>query len=353
MPKLRPFTQALLEDIENRIDPDTEEDFRRQWDDFLHHRFTGEIFTPLRRKQSVSSLPRPVIHINDTLEDPETMLCSQLLNVSEALASRDRNLSVRANYGTGILPTVFGAELFLMPQEAETQPATRSLKGEDAIEKLLDRGMPPLTAGLGRRVMETGEFFREVFAGYPKIQRYVEIYHPDLQGPLDVCDLLWGQELFYAVYDDPDTVLALMQLITDTYLAFIAKWQTIVPPRGDICCHWDNLMHRGQLVVRDDTAMNFSPECYKTFVRPFDAQLIGRYGGVIHFCGRGDHYIHLLKEIPNLCGVNLSQPHLNNRETIYRSTVDCGIQLLAFHRETALRDVSRPGGFHSNLHTLF
>lgn len=105
-------------------------------------------------------------------------------------------------------------------------------------------------------------------------------------------------------------------------------------------------------MVRDDSAMNFSPACYKTFVRPFDGKLMERFGGVIHFCGRGDHYIHLLKEIPNVYAVNLSQPTLNDMETIYRNTVDCGIQLLAFDRATALRDVSRPGGFHSNMHAI-
>lgn len=109
-------------------------------------------------------------------------------------------------------------------------------------------------------------------------------------------------------------------------------------------------MHRGQIVLRNDSAMNLSPEFYDTFARAFDSQLMERYGGVIHFCGRGDHYIHLLKTIPNIYGVNMSQPHLNDMATIYQNTVDCGIQLLAFDRAAALRDLSRPGAFHSNLH---
>lgn len=183
-----------------------------------------------------------------------------------------------------------------------------------------------------------------------KIEKYVEIYHPDLQGPLDICELMWGEDLFYAMYDEPELVAAVMQLITDTYMRFMERWQALVPPRDDICCHWDNVMHRGQIVLRNDSAMNLSPEFYDTFARAFDSQLMERYGGVIHFCGRGDHYIHLLKTIPNIYGVNMSQPHLNDMATIYQNTVDCGIQLLAFDRAAALRDLSRPGAFHSNLH---
>ena len=176
------------------------------------------------------------------------------------------------------------------------------------------------------------------------------VYHPDLQGPLDICELMWGEDLFYAMYDEPELVAAVMQLITDTYMRFMERWQALVPPRDDICCHWDNVMHRGQIVLRNDSAMNLSPEFYDTFARAFDSQLMERYGGVIHFCGRGDHYIHLLKTIPNIYGVNMSQPHLNDMATIYQNTVDCGIQLLAFDRAAALRDLSRPGAFHSNLH---
>ena len=347
---LKPQTRALLDELETRIDPETEDDFRGQWRAFLHHRFTGEIFSPKRRQKSLSALPRPRLCINDTLDDPEAMLCAQLLNVSDALASDNQNLSVRANYGTGILSSVFGAELFILPDNCNTLPTTRPLAGTYAVKGLLERGRPSLTQGLGGRVFAVGEFFREVFSHYPKIEQYVEIYHPDLQGPLDICELMWGEELFYAMYDEPELVSGLMQLITDTYLHFMERWQALVPPRDDICCHWDNLMHRGQIVLRNDSAMNLSPEFYNTFARAFDAQLMKRYGGVIHFCGRGDHYIHLLKDIPNVYGVNMSQPHLNDMEKIYQNTVDCGIQLLAFDRAAALRDVSRPGAFHSNLH---
>ena len=54
--KLSKETVALLEDIERRIDPETEEDFIRQWDDFQYGRFQGDIFCPERRKQTPSAL---------------------------------------------------------------------------------------------------------------------------------------------------------------------------------------------------------------------------------------------------------------------------------------------------------
>ena len=39
-------TIALLEDIERRLDPETETDFENQWRDFLFDCFDGELFAP-------------------------------------------------------------------------------------------------------------------------------------------------------------------------------------------------------------------------------------------------------------------------------------------------------------------
>ena len=84
------------------------------------------------------------------------------------------------------------------------------------IEELIEKGIPDLNNGFGRKVFEFGEFCSEIFAKYPKIKEYVVPFHPDLQGPLDICELLWGGEMFYAMYDDPDIVHSAMSLITDT-----------------------------------------------------------------------------------------------------------------------------------------
>lgn len=57
MIELKPQTLALLDEIESRIDPEIEDDFRRQWSDFLHHRFTGDIFSPSAAKKALRLCP--------------------------------------------------------------------------------------------------------------------------------------------------------------------------------------------------------------------------------------------------------------------------------------------------------
>ncbi|MCQ2399255.1 MAG: uroporphyrinogen decarboxylase family protein, partial [Clostridia bacterium] len=117
---------------------------------------------------------------------------------------------------------------------------------------------------------------------------------------------------------------------TDTYKAFLDKWFTIIPRREGYNAHWD-LLHKGTVVLRDDSAMNLSPDLYKEFAMPYDAELLRYYdGGVVHFCGRGDHYISLLASVDKLYGINMSQPHLNDMEKIFDATVDKGVFIYGF-----------------------
>lgn len=121
---------------------------------------------------------------------------------------------------------------------------------------------------------------------------YAAAYHPDLQGLLGICELLWGEELLCAMYD--------------------------------------------------------KPELYEEFAVPCDRILLERYGGgIMHFCGRGDHYITRLCSQPLLTGVNMSLPHLNDMEIIYRNTVDRGIPPVGFPPDRAYADAAR--GFHGRM----
>ena len=69
MLSLRPETIALLNDIESRIDPETEEDLAAQWKAFLYGESKEDIFHPRRKKTSPSGMPIPNININDALAE--------------------------------------------------------------------------------------------------------------------------------------------------------------------------------------------------------------------------------------------------------------------------------------------
>ena len=144
--------------------------------------------------------------------------------------------------------------------------------------------------------------------------------------------------MFLAFYDDTPLLTDFLQRATDHYVTFLRAWCDLVEPNLAYSTHW-GLRLKGYPMIRNDSLMNLSPDCYTEFIRRHDARIIGEFGGrgAIHFCGRGDHFIEAMSQIEGLTAINLSQPHLNDMETIYAHTVDKGIKLIGFGREHAER----------------
>ncbi|MHB0998968.1 MAG: hypothetical protein ACYC27_06950 [Armatimonadota bacterium] len=336
-----PDIDAYLNDLEERIDPLIEDKILDEWIGFSENRFDGDIFSPRRMHACPSKTVWPAVSVNTALDDFDAMVLQQYGTCSQVIS--DGNgciMNVRCNYGSSILPAIFGAELFIMEDALNTLPTSRPLPGGiNAIKRLLDNGMPDLRKSIGGRVFEMGEQFAEIGRRYPKIGRYVNIYHPDTQGPIDIAEVLIGSELFYILYDYPELVGNLLDLVTQTYIEYMREWYRLVPPEGEYSAHW-SMLHKGRVMLRDDSAMNLSPEMYGEFIRPYDQRIFDEFGGgSIHFCGRGDHYIERMSGMTGLHAIAMSQPDLNDMEMIYRSTVDKGIKLIGFsksHAETAL-----------------
>jgi len=344
--------EPYLEDLDARLDPDVEDALWAQWVRFADGQFTGEVFSPRRLAAPPPGLDWPAVSVNQTLDDVDAMALQQLKTCSDDLAAGCGALAaVRCNYGTGILPSLFGAELFVMPDGTDTLPTTRPLAGgAAAVEAVLDAGVPDVRAGLGGKVLEMAERFQAIGRRYPNIGRCVHLYHPDVQGPLDVCEMLWGSGVFLALVDRADLVHALLDFVTETYIAFMNAWEGLVPPAAGHAVHW-HMMHRGRIMIRDDSAMNISPDMVDEFARPYDQKLLETFGGgAVHFCGRGDHYIASYAGLSGLNAIAMSQPELNDMETIYRNTVDRGVALLGLSREAADATLAAGRDLHGLVH---
>ncbi|HNS21179.1 MAG TPA: hypothetical protein PKH24_11810 [Sedimentisphaerales bacterium] len=359
---------SLLEDLERRIDPRVEEALLDRWKAFADGEVTDEVFSPTRPRPAPPAVEWPHVLVNDALDDPDAMVVQQLEQCSKALAEGSGALlAVRCNYGTAILPSLFGAEIFLMDREIDTLPACRPLEGgADAIQRLLDRGVPDLDAGQGEAVFRTGEYFEQLLREYPGLSRYVHVYHPDLQGPMNACEMLWGGSLYVDFYDKPDLVKDFLDLLTGTYIRFLRRWDGIVARTGartvapegressaerrEYAVHW-SMLHRGRIMVRNDASTNLSPAMYEEFAMPFDQRLLDELGGgAIHFCGRGDHLISRIAGLSGVHAVNVTQPALNDMETIFRHTIDRGVSLIGLEKDAAQQALARGRQLHGRVH---
>ncbi len=348
------MVEQYLEDLERRLDVAVEEELEAEWRTFLGGCFPEPCFRPRRRSAAPARIEWPVILINQALKDPELMLLRELAAASAVIAKGDGQiLNIRCNYGTTILPSLFGVEIFYLEDQHDTLPASHPLSGGiDGIRTLLEAGVPDFNRGWGARVFETAAYYREKLDPYPKLREYLRIYHPDLQGPLDLAEMIWGSGIFIEFYDHPELIKAFLALLTETYRRFMHRWDEQFPPVNDrFCSHW-GWGHTGRIVLREDSAMNLSAEMYREFALPFDRQLLEEFGGgVVHFCGRGDHYIADLAAVPEVTGIQLSQPEYNDMETIFRNTVDRGIPLLALPFSTGAEPALAAGrDLHGRVH---
>jgi hypothetical protein len=355
-----------LADLERRIDPDEEARIHGAWIDFLEGRLEGRLapgepFVPPARVPNPPKERWPRIHINDALADIDTMVLHQLSLVSDVLASGGSSiLNVRTNYGVSIMTSQLGCEVVTMARKQGNLPTTKPLGGfgplpagrerVDEIRAALDRGVPDLRAGQGGDVFDCGERFAELLSGSETLDRWILLYHPDAQGPVDNAELAWGSDIFLAFYDDPELVHRFLDLMVDHYLAFLGAWFAAHPPRGPYSAHWGNLM-KGQVMLRDDSLMNLSPAIYDEFIRDRETRCIRELGGgAIHYCGRGSHVIDRFRAMEGLHAVNLSQPHLNEMDVVFRETVDHGLNLLSLDAAAAARAASAGTNLRGRVH---
>lgn len=346
--------KAFLDDLEARINEQEEQDLYGLWKEFYDGKTNGDIFVAERKNKYPARIAWPAICINAAIKNAgfEKMLGRELKMASDALEKGAGNfLCIRSNYGTGILPSVFGADIFYLDDGADTLPTSMPLDGKDKIKAIIDDGIPRKAASMMQKTFACAEYYLDAIKLYPKIRKHVHYYHPDFQGPMDVVEMLWGSALFLDICDSPGLVKQLLSVVTDTYIHFMKQWNKILPSfEKEHSFHWGMLI-KGQVALRNDSAMNFSPEMYEEFIRPYDQKIFNDLGGgIIHFCGRGSHYIPRMSQMKNLYAINLSQPHLNDMETIYANTIEKNIRIIGFDYDAARQAQKRGRRFNGKIH---
>ncbi len=318
--------ERYIEDIENRLNDEEEQRLLDGWECWCKRENKEGFEAALCRSKSGSRLEWPDVNINDTIGNDDLAIYRELKGVHGKLCAGSPYIHrIRGNFGVGNVASAFGAKPFIMPYAANTLPNVLAL-GEEKLLAWLEKPLPAVTAGTLGDAFRISERYVELRKRYPKFAKYVRIEQPDLQGPMDNLELLYGSDLFYLFYDEPETVHALLNMVTDFLCNVMDRWLELLPEnRG----HANYFRHidAGSMAVRDDSAMNLSPDFYSEFVAPYDGRLLKRYGGIVHFCGRGDHYIDRLSQLEGLKGINMSQPHLNDMEKIFTHTIDRGIHL--------------------------
>ena len=254
-----------------------------------------------------------------TTVDLAKMLYNELEGCITCIELKDDSVPmIRANYGVGTLPSFFGLNSRIVN---DNLPWVDHLNDIDKVKSLINKGVPDLNTGFGQKIIETYEFYNQILSDYPKCKETIMMYHADLQGPFDVAHLIMGNELYYAIYDEPDLVKELISLVTETYILYSKRMKKYNNDEWKDCVgHWGTL-YKGKTLVRNDSTVNLSQEAYIEFVKPYDEKILDEIGGgSIHFCGRADQWILKMVETKKLGSMNFG----------YMSNLEFGQKYLEF-----------------------
>jgi hypothetical protein len=254
----------------------------------------------------------------EAFDSPVAMLQDMLLErVVPGLILRDDNpLAVRDNHGTVLVASALTGR---WRRYGDDYPWIEPLGTVDRVREIASgSGIDP-GAGLLPQVIATLQWYQDALGRHPACREAVQISLPDLQGPMDTAEQLWGSGIHLAFYDDPDLVERLLGRIVDATLAAWAIYRPYALNRLEPLAHAQHgYQVPGRLLVRNDSSILLSAKTYARSVRPHDEALLARAeGGSIHFCGNGQHLVGEMLAIPDLRGLDFGQPGQMDVEAIY------------------------------------
>ena len=315
----------LLELIEQHIDLEhsqgVDERYRRSLAyeevDYPPLVFQSELGKPWKLPKPWDTFER--YNYRQAFEDPAAMMQNMLLDrvVPGLILKDDSPLAIRNDHGTIQIASILGGA---WEMHENNYPWVKSLGSSEAIRALVEEDRDiDFSCGVQPQSMRTLEFYNEKLSGYPKCKEAIQISLPDLQGPVDTADILWGTEIFLMILQEPQLVTAIMDKIVRTMLAVADHYRKLTYDRLYPVAntqHGYNIP--GRLLIRNDSAIMVSPDTYHQVIAPQDARLLKEVGGgSIHFCGNGQHLVEPMLEIPDLRGLDFGQAGMINVKKIY------------------------------------
>jgi len=256
----------------------------------------------------------------EVFEDPEKMLFNQLVCAFDASmvchpdVGDDLPFSIRGNFGTTIIASLFGATI---EQVGDDPPWVLPYPRTDGYQAVLDIDPLDFTQGWCPRVVRTYECFHDLLAGYPKLRQVVAITLPDLQGPFDNAELLRGGDIFLDLYDQADLLDSVLKCLAQAQIGFAKRLQPLIRESAGYS-HQHAVKIAGNILIRNDSTIMMSADMYRDLVAPHDSFVLRESGGGgIHSCGNIGHIADSYFDLPGMAGLDLGQPEMNDLDLLY------------------------------------
>jgi len=233
------------------------------------------------------------------LTDPLTMLRSDLdLLRSHIEIGDDQVLTVRVQFGSGLVPAAFGCRMVTgngMP--AAGRPILTCSEDMYRLKK------PALDAGWFGKLDEWTEIWKE------NLPPGIHIQHPDIQSAFNSAHLIRGSDIFLDLHDHPEAVDALLDIVTDFMIEIIRHIKARISDDKNWFFDW-GAMWKGAARISNCSMQMISPELYRRHVLPRDVRFFEAVGGGrMHYCGTSGDVIDKFLRVPLITGLDVDHEH--------------------------------------------
>ncbi|MCX7917365.1 MAG: hypothetical protein N2589_04485 [bacterium] len=254
----------------------------------------------------------PEFNMKESFYEPEKMLYMQLKGVINYVSEySDACPSIRFNFGTGFIPSIFGLESEIFEDKMPwlkkhlSKEEIKKFKFDD-FEKIEDMGL----------MVKTKEYF-QIYKKY--LPEEVKIYLPDTQGPFDISHLIRGDEIFTDIYDDFEFFNYILEISTFVYIKVTEKLKSILNEPLNKSFHSNfYYIDKGGIRICEDSTTLLSPKHIENILTYTQKCLKYFGGGWIHFCGKAEVLFNIVCDIPEVCGINLGNPEKYDFKCIFR-----------------------------------
>jgi hypothetical protein len=254
----------------------------------------------------------PDYSTKETHYDSEKMFLSGLKGMlNAAYGGMDAVPSMRANMGCGIFPTLFPGiqqELYedKMPwiqkhlsKEVLSEMTTADLRISDEFKAGLEH-----MVYMAEKLEDTGCY----------------VFPMDVQGAFDIAHLVYGDAIFYDLYDDPDFVHHILSLSCEAIFLGMEECFKVMPDSNEVIAHYNNLVIpkvKGGVKTSEDTSTLLSKEHIDQFVVPYLNRILTHFGGgYVHYCGYNPHLFEAVMGLSLVNGINLGNPDMHDMEYV-------------------------------------
>ena len=285
--------------------------------DVLENKKVGYLPLIFWKPQNIS-VPGNTYDMEEQFYDKEKMLYGHLEEIAGCAQNAfDAPICIRPNFGTIFIPAMFGLK-YELPKDTFAWITSHLTK--DEVKKFK---IPHLSEiDMLKKAIEYIQFFKE------ELPEWIHVYLADTLGPFEIAHSVYGDNIFYEIYDDSSFIHYLLDLCTEMYIQVTEKLKKVISEERGSCYHGHALvrgiyMRNGGTRISEDSATLISPKHIDEFVIPYDKKALNAFGGgFVHFCGENDYLLESFLKLDEVRAINLGNPEMYDFDITMQKFVD-------------------------------